>query len=55
MCDKVSDVVNLGGIRAGRAVLDLKVFGFGHHRKQSEIEVNRKFTWGRRDIHIVSA
>lgn len=47
MGDKVSDVgekVKLGGIRAGRAVLDLKGFRFGHDRKESESEVNRKFT-----------
>lgn len=55
--DKVSDVgekVKLGGIRAGRAVLDLKGFGFGHDRKQSESQVNYKFTWPRKDILIAS-
>ena len=58
MGDKVSDVgekVKLGGIRAGRAVLDLNRFGFGHDRKQSESEVNRKSTWPRRDALIFSA
>ena len=56
MGDKVSDVGEKpGGIRVGRAVLDLKVFGFGHDRKQSESEVNRKYAWPRRDILIVSA
>ena len=56
--DKVSDVgekPKLRGVRAGRAVLDLKGFGFGHDRKQSESEVNRKFSWPRRDRLIVSA
>jgi hypothetical protein len=45
MGDKVSDVgekVKLGSICAGR--VDLKVFGVGHDRKQSESEVNRKFS-----------
>jgi hypothetical protein len=44
MGDKVSDVgekPKFGGTRAGRVVLDLKGFGFGHDRKQSESKVNR--------------
>ena len=58
MGDKARDVgekAKFGGIRAGRAVLDLKGFGFGHNRKQSESAVNRKFTCPRRDVLIVSA
>jgi hypothetical protein len=54
MGDKVSDVgekVKLGAFARGRAVLDLKGFGFGHDRKQSESEVNRKFTWPRTDTY----
>jgi len=44
MDDKVSDVsekVKLRDIRAGirKTVLDLKGFGFGHDRKESESEV----------------
>ena len=51
MGDKVSDIgekPKLGGICVRRAVLDLKRFGFGHDRKQSESEVNRKFTLSKR-------
>ena len=60
MGDKVSDVgkkMKLGGIRAEKAVLDLKGFGFasGHDRKQSESEANSQFTWPRKDILIVFA
>jgi len=60
MGDKVSDVgkkMKLGGIRAEKAVLDLKGFGFGsgHDRKQSESEANPQFTWPRKDILIVFA
>jgi hypothetical protein len=51
----VGEKPKLGGIRAGRAVLDLKVLGFGHDRKQSESEVNRKYTWPGRDLLIVTA
>jgi hypothetical protein len=58
MGDKVNDVgekPKLGGIRARKAVLDLKRFGFGHDRKPSESEVNCKFTSPRKDALIVSA
>jgi len=58
MSDKVGEAgekAKFGGIHARRAVLDLKGFGFGHDRKHSESEVNRKFsTWPRRDTLIVS-
>ena len=58
MGDEVSDVgekPKFRGIRAGRVVLDLKRFGFGHDRKQSESEVYHKFTCPGRDKLIVSA
>ena len=58
MDDKVSDVgekPKFRGIRAGRTALDLKRFGFGHDRTQSESEVNREHPRSRKDILIVSA
>jgi hypothetical protein len=44
MGDKDSDVSEKPKFGVIRGVLDLKRFGFGYDRKQSESEVNRKFT-----------
>jgi hypothetical protein len=44
---------SLGAFARGGRFWTLKVLGFGHDRKQSESEVNRKYTWPGRDILII--